>query len=101
MRSLSGSAFERHTHEITPQPLRVLTTGLAAGLALTLVVRVRRPRRGRRRPDSGAEDGTTVKVGYLHTIAVDDKLWLGQVDGPVGRPRARPRDRPSSPPASS
>ncbi len=22
-----------------------------------------------------------VKVGYLHTIAVDDKLWLGQVKG--------------------
>ena len=24
---------------------------------------------------------TEVKVGYLHTIAVDDKLWLGQVEG--------------------
>ncbi|RLV50427.1 ABC transporter substrate-binding protein [Nocardioides mangrovicus] len=24
---------------------------------------------------------TVVKVGYLHTIAVDDKLWLGQVAG--------------------
>jgi NitT/TauT family transport system substrate-binding protein len=24
---------------------------------------------------------TVVKVGYLHTIAVDDKLWLGQVKG--------------------
>jgi NitT/TauT family transport system substrate-binding protein len=24
---------------------------------------------------------TVVKVGYLHTIAVDDKLWLGQADG--------------------
>jgi NitT/TauT family transport system substrate-binding protein len=23
----------------------------------------------------------TVRVGYLHTIAVDDKLWLGQLDG--------------------
>jgi NitT/TauT family transport system substrate-binding protein len=29
-----------------------------------------------------AEEGATpVKVGYLHTIAVDDKLWLGQVEG--------------------
>ncbi|MCW2757541.1 MAG: hypothetical protein JWO46_1287 [Nocardioidaceae bacterium] len=27
------------------------------------------------------KDATTVKIGYLHTIAVDDKLWLGQVDG--------------------
>lgn len=27
------------------------------------------------------KDATTVKVGYLHTVAVDDKLWLGQVDG--------------------
>ncbi len=26
-------------------------------------------------------DATVVKVGYLHTIAVDDKLWLGQVEG--------------------
>lgn len=24
---------------------------------------------------------TTVRVGYLHTIAVDDKLWLGQSEG--------------------
>ena len=34
---------------------------------------------------SGAEeapdDATTVRIGYLHTIAVDDKLWLGQVEG--------------------
>jgi NitT/TauT family transport system substrate-binding protein len=29
-----------------------------------------------------AKDGATVvKVGYLHTIAVDDKLWLGQAEG--------------------
>lgn len=29
-----------------------------------------------------AKDGaTTVRVGYLHTIAVDDKLWLGQIEG--------------------
>src|SRR6476469_2501956 len=29
-----------------------------------------------------AKSGATeVKVGYLHTIAVDDKLWLGQVEG--------------------
>lgn len=27
------------------------------------------------------EGATQVKVGYLHTIAVDDKLWLGQVEG--------------------
>ena len=26
-------------------------------------------------------DAAEVKVGFLHTIAVDDKLWLGQVDG--------------------
>lgn len=26
-------------------------------------------------------NATTVKVGYLHTIAVDDKLWLGQAEG--------------------
>ncbi len=26
-------------------------------------------------------DATEVKVGYLHTIAVDDKLWLGQTEG--------------------
>ena len=33
----------------------------------------RRPRPRRVRP--------SVKVGYLHTIAVDDKLWLGQAEG--------------------
>ncbi len=27
------------------------------------------------------DDATEVKVGYLHTIAVDDKLWLGQAEG--------------------
>ncbi|MCW2760685.1 MAG: hypothetical protein JWR85_886 [Marmoricola sp.] len=27
------------------------------------------------------ESATEVKVGYLHTIAVDDKLWLGQAEG--------------------
>ena len=27
------------------------------------------------------DDATEVKVGYLHTIAVDDKLWLGQSEG--------------------
>ncbi|MEO7351028.1 MAG: ABC transporter substrate-binding protein, partial [Marmoricola sp.] len=26
-------------------------------------------------------NATEVKVGYLHTIAVDDKLWLGQAEG--------------------
>jgi NitT/TauT family transport system substrate-binding protein len=26
-------------------------------------------------------DAKEVKIGYLHTIAVDDKLWLGQVEG--------------------
>jgi NitT/TauT family transport system substrate-binding protein len=31
---------------------------------------------------SKAKEGATqVKVGYLHTIAVDDKLWLGQSEG--------------------
>lgn len=62
------------------RPLRVLTTGLAAGLALTLVSACGALDEGGD-TDSGAEGGTTVKVGYLHTIAVDDKLWLGQVDG--------------------
>ena len=60
----------------------------------------RRPRRGprrRARPGAGAcgaldegggddkkaarPGGTKVKVGYLHTIAVDDKLQLGQLEG--------------------
>jgi NitT/TauT family transport system substrate-binding protein len=27
------------------------------------------------------EGATTVRVGYLHTIAVDDKLWLGMEEG--------------------
>lgn len=27
------------------------------------------------------EDATPVRIGYLHTIAVDDKLWLGQAEG--------------------
>lgn len=26
-------------------------------------------------------DATEVRIGYLHTIAVDDKLWLGQAEG--------------------
>lgn len=30
---------------------------------------------------SGSAGGNTVRIGYLHTIAVDDKLWLGQVEG--------------------
>ncbi|UUZ58411.1 ABC transporter substrate-binding protein [Nocardioides sp. B-3] len=42
---------------------------------------MRRPRRGRRVRSGAGDDATTVKVGYLHTIAVDDKLWLGQIDG--------------------
>jgi NitT/TauT family transport system substrate-binding protein len=40
--------------------------------------------------DEGSDDAgvtkakkgaTVVKIGYLHTIAVDDKLWLGQAEG--------------------
>lgn len=30
---------------------------------------------------SSASGDNTVRIGYLHTIAVDDKLWLGQVEG--------------------
>ena len=29
----------------------------------------------------GRGGAKVVKVGYLHTIAVDDKLWLGQAEG--------------------
>jgi NitT/TauT family transport system substrate-binding protein len=63
------------------RPLRTLTTGLAVGLALTLVSACGALDEGGDTAASGAEDGTTVRVGYLHTIAVDDKLWLGQIDG--------------------
>ena len=39
-------------------------------------------RRSRCNSCAKAKSGaTTVKVGYLHTIAVDDKLWLGQAEG--------------------
>lgn len=60
--------------------LRALTTGLAAGLTLTLVSACGALDEG---ADAGSdsEGGTPVRVGYLHTIAVDDKLWLGQIEG--------------------
>jgi NitT/TauT family transport system substrate-binding protein len=60
--------------------LRALTTGLAVGLALTLVSACGALDEG---ADAGSESdgGTPVRVGYLHTIAVDDKLWLGQIEG--------------------
>lgn len=56
----------------------------AAAVAATLLTAC-----GALSEDSGGSGGskaapanaTTVRVGYLHTIAVDDKLWLGQIDG--------------------
>jgi NitT/TauT family transport system substrate-binding protein len=36
---------------------------------------------GKKGVAKAGDDATTVKVGYLHTIAVDDKLWLGQAEG--------------------
>ena len=61
---------------------RTIHLFVVAGLALALAAC------GALDEGGGDEDGvakaksnaTTVKVGYLHTIAVDDKLWLGQWD---------------------
>lgn len=53
---------------------------LAAILAVTALVASACGSGGSGGSDS-AGGGTTVRIGYLHTIAVDDKLWLGQVEG--------------------
>ena len=61
---------------------KVIVTAVAVALAVTLAACG-----ALSEGDSGkgvvkAKQGSTVvKVGYLHTIAVDDKLWLGQVKG--------------------
>ena len=61
---------------------RLLGTVLVAVLALALAACGALDEGG---GDDGAakakEGATEVKVGYLHTIAVDDKLWLGQAEG--------------------
>jgi NitT/TauT family transport system substrate-binding protein len=62
-------------------PLRALSAWMAAGLALTLVTACGALDEGGDSASGAGDDSTPVKVGYLHTIAVDDKLWLGQIEG--------------------
>lgn len=61
--------------------LRTPLRAVAAVLALSLVTACGALDEGGDSGSDAGEDATTVKVGYLHTIAVDDKLWLGQIDG--------------------
>lgn len=64
--------------------MRSLRTPLRAAavvLALSLVSACGALDEGGESGSGAGDDATTVKVGYLHTIAVDDKLWLGQIDG--------------------
>ncbi len=62
---------------------RLLGTALVALLALALAACGALDEGGG--DDKGTakakEGATEVKVGFLHTIAVDDKLWLGQAEG--------------------
>ncbi len=61
---------------------RLLGTALVAVLVLALAACSALDEGGDSKDVVKAKDGATeVKVGYLHTIAVDDKLWLGQVEG--------------------
>lgn len=65
-----------------PTLRRLLGTALAAVLVLLLAACGALDEGGDSKAVAKAGSGaTTVKVGYLHTIAVDDKLWLGQVEG--------------------
>ena len=61
--------------------LRTPLRALAAVLAVSLVSACGALDEGGESGSGAGDDATTVKVGYLHTIAVDDKLWLGQIDG--------------------
>jgi len=61
---------------------RLIRTALVAFLVLVLAACGALDEGGDNKDVAKAEEGATeVKVGYLHTIAVDDKLWLGQVEG--------------------
>ncbi len=63
-------------------PRRLIRTALVAFLVLVLAACGALDEGGDNKDVAKAEKGATeVKVGYLHTIAVDDKLWLGQVEG--------------------
>ena len=63
-------------------PRRLIQTALVAFLVLVLAACGALDEGGDNKDVAKAEKGATeVKVGYLHTIAVDDKLWLGQVEG--------------------
>lgn len=61
--------------------LRTPLRAVAAVLAVSLVTACGALDEGGESDSGAGSDATTVKVGYLHTIAVDDKLWLGQIDG--------------------
>jgi NitT/TauT family transport system substrate-binding protein len=61
---------------------RLLGTVLVTVLALALAACGALDEGGDDKNVAKAGKGATeVKVGYLHTIAVDDKLWLGQAEG--------------------
>lgn len=63
-------------------PHRLLVGTIGVLLALVLSACGALDEGGDGKDVADAQEGATeVKVGYLHTIAVDDKLWLGQVDG--------------------
>ena len=63
-------------------PRRLVRTALVALMVLVLAACGALDEGGDNKDVAKAEKGATeVKVGYLHTIAVDDKLWLGQVEG--------------------
>jgi NitT/TauT family transport system substrate-binding protein len=62
--------------------LRLLGTVLVTVLVTTLAACGALDEGGDSKDVAKAGKGSTVvKVGYLHTIAVDDKLWLGQAEG--------------------
>jgi NitT/TauT family transport system substrate-binding protein len=61
---------------------RLIGTALMVVLALFLTACGALDEGGDDKDVAKAKEGATeVKVGYLHTIAVDDKLWLGQAEG--------------------
>jgi NitT/TauT family transport system substrate-binding protein len=61
---------------------RLIGTALVAVLAVVLAACGALDEGGDNKDAVKAKSGAKeVKVGYLHTIAVDDKLWLGQAEG--------------------
>lgn len=61
--------------------MRALGRAVAVTVSLALLTACGALDEGGGSTAEAPEGATTVRVGYLHTIAVDDKLWLGLAEG--------------------